>query len=74
VAGSPLVSLSHVDVQAGLITTTPLRRQQAKAFRRYESPQPLPVHSALQCTFTVRSWPITDPEAPLAEDGSTWAR
>ena len=66
VAGSPLAQLQRVEVQAGVITTTPLRQQQARALSVHALPRRLAVSGALPA--------ITDPAAPRADDGSFWAR
>ena len=74
VDGSPLAQLQRVDVQAGVITTTPLRQQQVQAFSVHTLPRRLAASGALPAMFAARCWAITDPAAPRADDGSFWAR
>ena len=74
VAGSPLAQLCRVDVQAGVITTTPLRQQEARALSKHALPRRLAASGALPAMFASRCWAITDPAAPRADDGSFWAR
>ena len=71
---SPLAQLQRVEVQAGVITTTPLRQQQVQAFSVHTLSRPLAVSGATPCVFAARGWAVTDPAAPRMDDGSVWAR
>ena len=68
---SPLAQLQRVEVQAGIITATPLRQQQVQAF---SVSRRLAVSAATPCLFAARCWAVTDPAAPRTDDGSVWAR